>query len=100
MQGLPKTRSLRVERYRETARVAGERRDTLGRVNDEQPLQRVTVVLEAGTLEAAVGSFYVPLNQPLAHLITAALEPDTADSWYAHHLLPRLDAVQRVMSMP
>jgi hypothetical protein len=41
-------------------------------------------------LDVAPGSFYVPLDQPLAHLITAALEPDTAHSWYAHGLLPRL----------
>jgi hypothetical protein len=40
------------------------------------------------------------LDQPLAHLATAALEPDTAGSWYAHRLLPRLDAVQRVMAVP
>jgi hypothetical protein len=100
VQSLVSTRPLKVERYRETARVAGERRDTLGRVDDELALQRITVVLEAGTLDVAPGSYYVTLNQPLAHVVTAALEPDTAESWYAHRLLPRLDAVQRVMAVP
>jgi hypothetical protein len=100
VQGLPSARPLSVERYRETARVAGERRDTLGRVDDGQPVQRITVVLEPGVLDPGPGSFYVPLSQPLAHLVAAALEPDTADSWFAHRLLPRLDAVQRVMAPP
>lgn len=100
VQALTSARPLTVERYRETARVAGERRDTLGRVDDEQPVQRVTVVLEPGVLDAWPGSYYVSLSQPLAHLVVAALEPDTADSWFAHRLLPRLDAVQRVMAPP
>jgi hypothetical protein len=97
---LPAQQSLRVERYRETARGEGERSDTLGRVNDPKPVLRVTVALEPGTLLAPAGSFYVPLDQPLAHLVTAALEPDTQNSWFAHHLVPRLEAVQRVMAAP
>ena len=69
-------------------------------MNDPKPVLRVTVALEPGTLLAPAGSFYVPLDQPLAHLVTAALEPDTQNSWFAHHLVPRLEAVQRVMAAP
>lgn len=94
---LPAGFALAVERYRETSRGEGERQDTLGRVRDARAVLRVTVALEAQTLEAPAGSFYVPLDQPLAHLAVAALEPDTQDSWFANHLLARLDAVQRVM---
>lgn len=97
---LPAAARLRVERYHETARAEGERGEPPGRVGLQRPLQRITVALEPKWLDAAPGSFYVSLDQPLAHLITAALEPDTAHSWYAHHLLPRLDAVQRVLAPP
>lgn len=97
---LPAATRLHVERYHETARAEGERGETPGRVGPQLPLQRITVALEAQWLDAAAGSFYVPLDQPLAHLITAALEPDTAHSWYAQHLLPRLDAVVRVLAPP
>lgn len=87
---LPGPRMLRVEQYRETARAGGEAGAPL----------RVTVEAEPGVLDAAPGSFYVPMDQPLANLIAAALEPDTAGSWFAQRVLPRLDAVQRVMSPP
>ena len=58
------------------------------------------VVTERDHFEAAAGSYYVPLDQPLAHQAVAALEPDTASSWFAHHIVPRLDAVLRVTSPP
>jgi hypothetical protein len=92
--------TLRVERYRETARGESERSDTLGRVQDAQPLLRVAVNLEPGTLQAAAGSFYVPLDQPLANLVVAALEPDTQNSWFANRLIGGLDQVLRVSEPP
>lgn len=97
---LPAAQTLQVEQYRETARGEAPRLDTLGRVRDPYAVQRVGVALEAGTLRAEAGSFYVPLDQPLAALVVAALEPDTQNSWFAHRLLPGLDAVQRVMVRP
>jgi hypothetical protein len=97
---LPADQSLRVEQYRETARGETERSDTLGRAPDARPVLRVSVALDAASLAAPAGSFYVTLAQPLAHLVVAALEPDTQNSWFAHRIVPRLDAVQRVMSPP
>ena len=43
---------------------------------------------------AHAGDFYVPLDQPLANVIAAALEPDTQSSYAANHLLtlPAADA--------
>jgi hypothetical protein len=49
---------------------------------------------------APAGSWYVPLNQPLAHLVVAALEPDTPNSYFANRLLSTLDAVLRVRVQP
>jgi hypothetical protein len=97
---LPAEQALRVERYRETARGEGARLDTLGRVRDPYTVLQVSVALEPGLLQAPAGSFYVPLDQPLAPLVVAALEPDTPSSWFAHRLLPGLEAVQRVMARP
>ncbi len=98
VQTLPAPRRLQVERYTETARGPAGPRASVSAAR-EAP-QRVAVSLQPGTLEAPAGSFYVPLDQPLAHLVAAALEPDTAHAWFTHRLLPRLDAVQRVMAPP
>lgn len=51
-------------------------------------------------VDAPVGSFYVPLAQPLANLALAALEPDAPDSFYANRILGALQGTTRVMSDP
>lgn len=96
VQRLAEPRALVVERYRVTAQGDGERRDTLGRVADPERVRRVAVALAPDRLEAPAGSFLVMLDQPLAHLATAALEPDTAGSWYAQQLLADLAQLARV----
>ena len=53
-----------------------------------------------GVIDAPVGSYYVPLNQPLANLVIAALEPDTQSSYFANQLLSDLASAARVMSEP
>ncbi|MEG0226679.1 MAG: M14 family metallopeptidase [Comamonas sp.] len=53
-----------------------------------------------GAVDAAPGSFYVPMNQPAADLAAAALEPDTEFSFFAHHAIGNLDDVARVMVRP
>lgn len=95
---LPAAQALQVERYVETLRAdTGPRPPGAGA--DGVP-QRVAVALAPATLQAPAGSFYVPLDQPLANLVAAALEPDTTHAWFTHRLLPRLDAVQRVVAPP
>jgi len=42
----------------------------------------------------------VSLEQPLANLAIAALEPDTQNSFFANRLLRSLDDAARVMSKP
>jgi hypothetical protein len=93
-------RTMGVERYRETARGEGARSDVLGRVQDPNRLLRVAVSLERGELVAPAGSHYVPLDQPLAHLAVAALEPDTQSSYFAHRLIGELDQLARVTAPP
>jgi hypothetical protein len=88
---------LQGQRYRETASAQGPEPgdpDLLPR------LRRIAVTLDPDSFEPPEGSFYVPLNQPLAHLVAAALEPDAPSSWYAHGIVPRLSMVQRVTTPP
>ncbi|MEP7281288.1 MAG: M14 family metallocarboxypeptidase [Rubrivivax sp.] len=91
---------LAVERFREIARGEGARTDVLGRIQDPDRVRRVVVALEPGLLSAPPGSHYVGLDQPLAELAVAALEPDTQDSFFAHGLLTELDRVARVSAPP
>ncbi len=51
-------------------------------------------------LDLAPGSYYVPLSQPLANVAVAAMEPDTAFSYFAGGLVTGLSKVARVMSWP
>lgn len=51
-------------------------------------------------LDLTPGGYYVPLSQPLAHVAVAALEPDTAFSYWAGGLVTGLDKTARVMSLP
>lgn len=51
-------------------------------------------------LEAAPGSYYVSMNQPLAFLAAAALEPDTPYSFYSSGVLSNLADSARVVAPP
>ena len=42
----------------------------------------------------------MPLNQGLANLAVAALEPDTQSSYFANRLIGDLASTARVMSVP
>ena len=64
------------------------------------PPAKTEVTLVRGVVDAPAGSFYVPLNQPLANLAIAALEPDTQSSYFSNQLLEALSSTARVMSEP
>jgi len=63
-------------------------------------IRRVQITPTRGAIEAGPGSYYVPMNQPAAHLAAAALEPDTDFSFFAHHVIGNLSDVARVMTKP
>ena len=81
--------------YRETSRTGNARQ---GNLADGQPIIKTEVALVRGVIDAPAGSYYVPLNQPLANLAIAALEPDTQSSYFANRLLHDLASAARVMS--
>lgn len=86
--------------YRETARSGGARQDVRGTIADAGQIVKVEVALVRGVIDAPTGSFYVPLNQPLANLVIAALEPDTQNSYFATQLIDSVGSTARVMSEP
>ncbi len=91
-----------VEDYVVDAEAAGQRQDARGAIADSQDSIRVLrVQTRPGRLAPAPGSFYVSMNQPLAALVSAALEPDSQNSYAANRLLA-IDAGQlrRVVQLP
>ena len=58
------------------------------------------IALVRSTLDAPAGSFYVPLNQPMANLAVAALEADIPGSYFGRRLIDGLADTARVMTTP
>ena len=81
--------TLDVETYRET-----------GRAETAQRGLQLLLALDRQRLEAPVGSWIVPLDQPLANLAIAALEPDAPGSFFAQRLASGLAGVARIVSAP
>ena len=86
--------------YQETSRETTERPDVRGTVAGSAPIIRTQVTPVRSAIDVPGGSYYVPLNQPLANLAVAALEPDTQNSYFANHLIPNLADTARVMATP
>ena len=97
---LTETGVMRGETYRETAREAGVREDVRGSIADAGGVLRVQVALEAALLDAPMGSYYVPLDQPLANLAIAAMEPDTQNSYVSNGIVSSVTAQARVLLRP
>jgi Zinc carboxypeptidase len=86
--------------YRETSRNGGKQQNARGSIAEGAPSAGIEVALTRGVIDAPAGSYYVPLNQPLANVAIAALEPDTQSSYFANQLLDGLASVARVMTEP
>ncbi len=76
------------ERYRITA-VKESRKDDVRRNDDDGAANvvQISTAVEPTRLSARTGDFYVPLDQPLANVIAAALEPETQSSYAANRVL-------------
>jgi len=100
VQRLGVATELQAETWRETARIEAATPDLPDTLDDGQGGRLVRVATDRVRLPVPAGSWWVPLDQPLANLVAAALEPDTPGSWFAHRLLPALDSAARVMVVP
>ena len=92
------------------AEASGQRQDARGAIADSQNSIRVLrvqtkpsqlVSTSTSTPTPALGSYYVTLSQPLAALVSAALEPDSQNSFAANRLLEvGAGQLRRVMRPP
>jgi hypothetical protein len=48
---------------------------------------RIATVTEPARISVHAGDFYVPMDQPLANVAAAALEPETQSSYASNRLL-------------
>ena len=85
--------------YTETNRSTSQRADVRGSMAGN-PIVRVSVTPTRSSIDIPEGSYYVPLNQSLANIAIAALEPDTQSSYFANHLIDDLGSVARIMNVP
>jgi len=92
--------ALLADTYQETARETAERTDVRGTIAGGSSIIRTQVTPVRSAIDVPAGSFYVPLNQGLAHLAVAALEPDTQSSYFANRLIDELASTARVMTVP
>jgi hypothetical protein len=88
------------ERYRITRLQESKKEDV--RRNDEDGaanVVQITTLVEPARLTIKAGDFYVPMDQPLANVIAAALEPETQSSYAANRVLtlPAADAAQTML---
>ena len=92
--------SVRSEAYRETLREDAVRKDVRGSIADAGGMLRLQVELQPQPLELRIGGYYIGLDQPLANLVVAALEPDTQNSYAANRIVTTTDGVVRVLARP
>lgn len=94
------TGSMLGDSYQETSRNTGQRQDVRGSIAAQSDIVKVQVSLVRGVVDVSRGSYYVPLAQPLANLVMAALEPDTQNSFFANQIIDALQDTARIMSVP
>ena len=77
-----------VERYRVVA-ASEAKKDDVRRNDEEGTVDIVKLETETGSANVSFhrGDFYVPLDQPLANVVIAALEPEPQSSYASNHLL-------------
>ena len=100
VQRLDEAGALRGEAYAETARELSARSDVLGNIADAGGVLRVKVDLVPALIDVSAGSYYIGLDQPLANLIIAAMEPDTQNGFVANRIVTDLKSQARVMMRP
>jgi hypothetical protein len=99
VQHVEETGVVRGELYRELSREVVPRQDVRGPATTDAVLKVQAETLPA-LLDVPAGSWYVPLDQPLANLAVAALEPDTQSSFFSNGIVTELGRQARVLARP
>ena len=91
---------VRGETYRETSRATVSGTEGPPGAADGGGVLLVQVDAVPALVDVSPGSWYVPLDQPLADLAVAALEPDTPSSYLANGVVSGVGGVARVLARP
>lgn len=91
---------VRGESYREVGADAAPDEANAASLANPQGERRLQVQTVPSLLDMPKGGYFVPLDQPLANLAVAALEPDSTFSYAAHRIVIRLDHEARLLARP
>ena len=86
---------VQVQQFGQNASAQGDEYRDAQSPRADAPLQLVDALIDL-----PAGSYYVPLTQPLANLVIAALEPDGPASYLAHGVIADARRVARVRVPP
>lgn len=100
VQRLDEPGALRGETYAETGREPVRRSGASDSPVDAIAALRLQVELVPALIDAGAGSYYVGLDQPLANLVIAALEPDSPSGFVANRIVTDLRSQARVLMRP
>ena len=100
VQRLDEAAALRGESYAETGRVLGARSDVRGSIVEGGGAVLLRVDLVPALIDVRAGSYYIGLDQPLANLVIAAMEPDTQNGFFANRIVTDLKSQARVLMRP
>ena len=92
--------SMLADTYSATTNAKSPLENARNTASDARDTRQTPVQLVRSAIDVAAGSYYVPLNQPLAALAVAALEPDTPHSYFANQLIDSLADTARVVGTP
>ena len=100
VQRLDEPGALRGETYREATREFAARSDARASIADAGGVLRRHVVTTPALLDVQPGGYYIGLDQPLANLVIALLEPDTESSFAANRIIDSVRAEARILQRP
>ena len=94
-------RSINAERYVFKSVEQGQRQDGRGAIQDAGGIVKTEVALAPARVRVPAGGWTVSLAQPLAGLVTAALEPDSQNSYVAARLIavPKKGEADRLLRL-
>ncbi|MDN4979448.1 M14 family metallocarboxypeptidase [Enterobacter hormaechei] len=98
---LKRSQTLPVERYNIASLRQGHKFDVTGKIGATgNMMTEVETTLVKMQLTDTAGYWYVPLSQPLANLVVAALEPETQSSFVANGLITLPGGGEKVGNLP
>ncbi|QBH95327.1 peptidase M14 [Limnobaculum zhutongyuii] len=79
---------VKVQQYTLADRNESTKKDVTGSIGQKgNQMIQVTTRIDDRELDLSAGYYYIPLNQPLANLAIAALEPETQSSFVANGII-------------